>query len=161
MSYNYFIRYLVFHLQGSDNMISLNYAVKRVLDSTIVTKDNRFMAESLIKELVEKELKELGLNRVPEFYIDLLVLEKIKIIFEEEKESKLVLQRNLTLKELKFLKDQDIKVYFGDFESFDEEVLLTNFDDQVYLLDYDVEKSFIYAHAFRFSVEEKINSYVS
>ena len=102
------------------------------------------------------------LKRVPDFFVDLLVLNKMKEIYAEEKESKLVLQRNLTLKELGFLREEGIKIFFGDFEAFDEEVILSDFEDKVYLLDYDSEKSFLYAQAFRFTVEESYsNSFVS
>lgn len=143
-------------------MVSLYYAVKRVLDSTMVTKDNKYLAQDEIREKIRMQLKELGRNSIPEFYLDLLVLEKLKEIFEEEKESKLILQRNLTMKELKFLNDEGIKVYFGDFDVSDEEILLSDFENKLYILDYNFEKAFIYAHAFRFTVENDNEiSYVS
>lgn len=143
-------------------MVSLYYAAKRVLDCTIVTEDNKVLAETRIRENIEKKFSEMGLERVPEFYLDLLVLQKMKEVFEEEKESKLVLQRNLTMKEKKFLSDEGIKVYFGDFEVSDEEMIISDFEDKVYLLDYDLEKAFIYAHAFRFTLESSDeNSFVS
>ena len=116
-------------------MVSLYCAVKRVLDSTIVTEDNKHLAEAEIRENIQGKLQAVGLDRVPEFYLDLLVLEKMKEVFEEEKESKLVLQRNLTLKEMKFLRDEGIKVYFGDFEVSDEEIIISDFEDKLYLLD--------------------------
>lgn len=134
-------------------MVSLYYAAKRVLDCTIVTEGNKVLAETRIRENMEVKFKEMGLERIPEFYLDLLVLEKMKEVFEEEKESKLVLQRNFTMKEMKFLNDEGIKVYFGDFEVSDEEMIISDFEDKVYLLDYDLEKAFIYAHALRFSLE--------
>lgn len=143
-------------------MVSLYCAVKRVLDSTIVTEDNKHLAEAEIRENIQGKLQDVGLERIPEFYLDLLVLEKMKEVFEEEKESKLVLQRNLTFKEMKFLRDEGIKVYFGDFEVSDEEIIISDFEDKLYLLDYDIEKAFIYAHAFRFNVERHYdNCYVS
>ena len=140
----------------------LDCAVKGVLNSITVTERNKNIAELKIRQNIFTQLENLGLNKVPDFFIDLLVLQKMKDIFEEEKDSKLVLQRNLTLKELNFLREKGIKVFFGDYEIFDEEFLLSDFKENLYLVDYDIEKSFIYAHAFKFKVEENFeNNYVS
>ena len=84
-------------------MNTLDCAVKRVLDSTIVTEGNKNLVEMSIKKVILEKIEEMNLKRVPDFFVDLLVLNKMKEIYAEEKESKLVLQRNLTLKELGFL----------------------------------------------------------
>lgn len=140
----------------------LDCAVKGVLNSITVTERNKNIAELKIRQNIFTQLENLGLSKVPDFFIDLLVLQKMKDIFEEEKDSKLVLQRNLTLKELNFLREKGIKVFFGDYEIFDEEFLLSDFKENLYLVDYDIEKSFIYAHAFKFKVEENFeNNYMS
>ena len=112
-------------------MNTLDCAVKRVLDSTIVTEGNKNLVEMSIKKVILEKIEEMNLKRVPDFFVDLLVLNKMKEIYAEEKESKLVLQRNLTLKELGFLREEGIKIFFGDFEAFDEEVILSDFEDKV------------------------------
>ena len=130
------------------------------------------ISEAFIVFIISADFSSIALKTssvsVPEIkkifcgFANLLVLNKMKEIYAEEKESKLVLQRNLTLKELGFLREEGIKIFFGDFEAFDEEVILSDFEDKVYLLDYDSEKSFLYAQAFRFTVEESYsNSFVS
>lgn len=143
-------------------MNTLDCAVKRVLDSTIVTEGNKNLVEMSIKKVILEKIEEMNLKKVPDFFVDLLVLNKMKEIYAEEKESRLVLQRNLTLKEMRFLREEGIKIFFGDFEVCDEELIISDFEDKVYLLDYDSEKSFLYAQAFRFTVEENFsNSFVS
>jgi len=139
-------------------MVSLDCTVKRVLDRITVKENNKTIAENSIKNSILKSFDELNVKKFPDFFVDLLVLEKMKELFEEEKESKVVLQRNLTLKEMKFFNDEGIKVYYGDFELFDEELMISDFEDKLYLLDYDMKNSFIYAHAFTFTVEAGNNS---
>ena len=104
----------------------------------------------------------MNLKRVPDFFVDLMVLNKMKEIYAEERDSRLILQRNFTLKELKFLKEEGVKVFFGDYEICDDQIYLSDFEDKVYLLDYDSKNSFLYAQVFKFKIEESYtNGFVS
>lgn len=86
----------------------------------------------------------------------------MKEIFEDERESKVALQRNFTLKEINFFRKNGIRIFTGDLEIFNENHILADFEDKVYILDYDVKNSSIFINSFQFSFEENIiPSYVS
>lgn len=143
-------------------MISFDYAVQRVLDSIDVIYTDKKTAETIIKDSVVKNFQSLNFEKLPDFFINLVVLEKMKEIFEDERESKVALQRNFTLKEINFFRKNGIRIFTGDLEIFNENHILADFEDKVYILDYDVKNSSIFINSFQFSFEENIlPSYVS
>ncbi|MBN1469110.1 MAG: hypothetical protein JW924_10320 [Fusobacteriaceae bacterium] len=143
-------------------MISFDYAVQRVLDSINVIYTDKKTAETIIKDSVVKNFQSLNFEKLPDFFINLVVLEKMKEIFEDERESKVALQRNFTLKEINFFRKNGIRIFTGDLEIFNENHILADFEDKVYILDYDVKNSSIFINSFQFSFEENIlPSYVS
>lgn len=143
-------------------MISFDYAVQRVLDSINVIYTDKKTAETIIKDSVVKNFQSLNFEKLPDFFINLVVLEKMKEIFEDERESKVALQRNFTLKEINFFRKNGIRIFTGDLEIFNENHILADFEDKVYILDYDIKNSSIFINSFQFSFEENIlPSYVS
>lgn len=143
-------------------MISFDYAVQRVLDSIDVIYTDKKTAETIIKDSVVKNFQSLNFEKLPDFFINLVVLEKMKEIFEDERESKVALQRNFTLKEINFFRKNGIRIFTGDLEIFNENHILADFEDKVYILDYDIKNSSIFINSFQFSFEENIlPSYVS
>ena len=57
-------------------MISFDYAVQRVLDSINVIYTDKKTAETIIKDSVVKNFQSLNFEKLPDFFINLVVLEK-------------------------------------------------------------------------------------
>lgn len=125
--------------------------IKLILSKELEIKGNETSVEDLyFKETIE-DLQSYGYNKVPEFIICIITLERLKQKYGKHDNSKYTLQRNLTKEEINFLNENNISYFFGDFEVFDNEYIISDFSSMMYVLDYNIDKNFLYAKALQFS----------
>jgi hypothetical protein len=126
-------------------------AVKMIVAKDVEVKDLNYAVEDCYFKETLKDLKEYGYANVPQFLLRLIVLERMKAKGLIDHNRNLTLQRNLTYDELKFLFNNGISHYFGDFELMDEEYIIRDFSNMLYVLYFDIEKNFIYGKALQYS----------
>lgn len=126
-------------------------AVKMIIAKEVEVEDLNYAIEDCYFKETMKDLKEYGYTNVPQFLLSLIVLERMKMKGNADMDRNLTLQRNLTYDELKFLSNNGISHYFGDFELMDEEYIIRDFSNMLYVLYFDIEKNFIYGKALKYS----------
>lgn len=135
--------------------LDFSNAVKMIIAKDIKVKGHTIHLEKLYFKETIKDLKDFGYEGLPDFLLCLIVLERMKRAGEIDKNNRYTLQRNPTNKELKFLSDNQISWFFGDFEVLDEEYYIKDFSNMIYMLDFDISKGFLYAKALRFEFPEE------
>lgn len=99
-----------------------------------------------------------GYGSVPDFILSVIVLEKLKKNNYVEESVMSTLQRNLTYDEMLFLRENKISFYFGDFEIMEEEYIIKDFSNMLYLLEFNFEKKFLYGKVMQFSVLNEMDN---
>lgn len=133
-------------------------AVKMIVAKDVEVEGVNSAVEDCYFKETMKDLREYGYKNVPQFLLFLIVLERMKSKGIADMDRNLTLQRNLTYDELKFLSENEISHYFGDFELMDEEYIIRDFSNMLYVLYFDIEKNFIYGKALQYSFITAANS---
>jgi|GEM_PF-4900123 len=138
--------------------LDFSNVIKLILSKELEIKGNETAMDDLYFKATLEDFKRYGYKKVPEFIVCLVTLERLKRKFYSDDDRKYTLQRNLTREEINFLNENEIAYFFGDFEVFDKEYIISDFSSMMYILDYDVDKNFLYAKALQFSFSYSIDS---
>lgn len=131
--------------------LDFSNAIRMIIAKGIKVEGSETDIEACYFKETLKELKNYGYEDIPEIFLVLLVLERMKSNGVVDHSRNMTLRRNLTYEEIKFLSDNNVSYYFGDFEVLDEEYIIQDFTNMLYVLYFDISKNFLYGKALKFN----------